>query len=1091
MTDPLADPLAQLVRALDRLPGDTDATTIAEILWLAAHSEGPDPGKETTSSNERFEEDEAADSPAPQRTSPSAGRHAEASANLYERPPAQLPTRPVSVPRAQALPRSLEVARALRPLKRRWRAGTLTDLDIDATVDGFARSGELLPVFTPKPERWFETLLIVDRSPSMTVWQETAAELRALLSGLGAFRRLRSLTLSFDGPTAELCDHQGRPADRPSAVDGRTLILVLSDCTDPGWRAPGVWQLLRRWAETTPTALVNPLPTKLWPLTGLDLPAVRAKAATPGARNTALAFELPLLLRMRPSDGGSWIPVPVVSLVPYSFDRWARTMMRGDPDGCEAVLVPEQGRLPVPPRPVRSAGVDPVGAFLRTASPNAVRLAVLCAAFQRLSLPLLHLIRQTLVPEGNVGDVAEFLNSKLLVTEEDEREICFSFHHEARRQLASRLIRNDVWRINAALSRYVASHASTASTFEAALCDDSIPELPEDLQPFARASMDTLRLLGVDTARPRVEADIPAAGALRSLASGRAGAALSGGAHELPHPVPAPTARDAKSSTHSPYITVVTSALSFELTVARVDEQLDAWLKLEGYDLPPTSREAGPARYRLANRVHLDRDSGELSGGDGRYMRRRLRTPAPAGTHQLTLVVAGSTRGPVWVRIESEHLATVQGGRSPARPPVPELVRTLLPVLGATDGTAEVHVTPRVVTVDEVNRVIAELCDPARRLPVVVASVPPGAALADWLDAVVRPLMRQLAGLAVLYVLDPPAQRVFNTSLEYHKVYGGAVRTYLRAVDPASRQDGLEHPVLPRHRIEEDVRRAAALLAREPRHRAAIRPLPDVLAEVPVLRVRIGEERQESDSPNGAPDDEQQRRADELSRLRAGLRRSRRREQSLLAETAGQSEALRRVSAQVRVLTGRLHLAAGLQSSDPADGVAGSRAGSDTEPASFAELLGRLSEFPLLEFTGDQKEALALDGQVPGNGWARLTWDGLTSLQEYAEAAVRGEAPGDFKQWCEHTPPGCQPFPPRKAVRGESRTVESHSKWKRERMLPVPESVDSSRRAFMGAHLRIGAGRTAPRLHYLDDCSGSGRIYIGYIGLHLTNTRTN
>lgn len=125
------------------------------------------------------------------------------------------------------------------------------------------------------------------------------------------------------------------------------------------------------------------------------------------------------------------------------------------------------------------------------------------------------------------------------------------------------------------------------------------------------------------------------------------------------------------------------------------------------------------------------------------------------------------------------------------------------------------------------------------------------------------------------------------------------------------------------------------------------------------------------------------------------------------------------------------------------------------------------------------------------SGWARLTWDGLTALQEYAEAAVRGEAGGDFKQWCERTPAGCHRFPPRKAVRGESRTVFSHTKWKRERMLPVPECVDASRRAFMGAHLRIGGGRTAPRLHYLDDCSGSGRIYVGYIGLHLTNTRTN
>jgi hypothetical protein len=160
-------------------------------------------------------------------------------------------------------------------------------------------------------------------------------------------------------------------------------------------------------------------------------------------------------------------------------------------------------------------------------------------------------------------------------------------------------------------------------------------------------------------------------------------------------------------------------------------------------------------------------------------------------------------------------------------------------------------------------------------------------------------------------------------------------------------------------------------------------------------------------------------------------------------------------------------------------------------PESFGELVGRFAEFPLLQFTGDEKETLALDDRPDGSGWARLTWDGLTALQEYAAAAVRGQAGGDFKQWCEHTPPGCHHFPPRKAVRWESRTVESHTKWKRERMLPVPPSVDSSRRVFMGAHLRIGGGSTAPRLHYLDDCSGSGRIYVGYIGHHLTNTRTN
>ncbi|MEU6235499.1 hypothetical protein [Kitasatospora sp. NPDC047058] len=565
----------------------------------------------------------------------------------------------------------------------------------------------------------------------------------------------------------------------------------------------------------------------------------------------------------------------------------------------------------------------------------------------------------------------------------------------------------------------------------------------------------------------------------------------------------------------------VTTALPHADALALADQRLGAWLKQEGCEEPPlavrepaphepTPRDPGaydpaphdpgtaaaPERLRLGGRVLLDRDGGPLRGGPvaGRYDRRRLRTPAPHGTHQLTLTIATGAGGPTWVWLEAETHTTGSGVRTPCRVPVPELARTLLPLLDAADGPAAVQLAPRVLTAADVEGLIDELCDPARRLPTVVASVPADRGLDDWVAEVVRPLCGQLPGLATAYVLDPGARTEFNVALEYHAVYGGAVRTYLPEVDPASRHDGARHPVLARRRIEEDLRRAAGLLAREPRRLAAEQPLPSPLAAVPVLRVppqgpRTGTGPQDAAAraelavlAHEEQQDraEQQARADELERVRHSLRRER-----------------RHGAAQVRALTGRFcavqggaaapvrpgRRPAGPTTSAPAAGGA---------PGSFTELMRRLGEFPLLTFTGDQKSALALDElQCSNTGWARLTWDGLTALQEYAEAAIRGEAGGDFKQWCERTPAGCHRFPPRKAVRGESRTVFSHTKWKRERMLPVPECVDASRRAFMGAHLRIGGGRTAPRLHYLDDCSGSGRIYVGYIGLHLTNTRTN
>ncbi|CAN3983011.1 hypothetical protein KPATCC21470_5714 [Kitasatospora purpeofusca] len=610
----------------------------------------------------------------------------------------------------------------------------------------------------------------------------------------------------------------------------------------------------------------------------------------------------------------------------------------------------------------------------------------------------------------------------------------------------------------------------------------------------------------------------------------------------------------------APYRMTVTTALPYADALALADQHLAAWLKREGCEEPPPAllgpppalstapstpcelsapSRAGAAapyaeRFRLGDRVLLDRDGGPLPGpGDpagpgspvgpgGRYDRRRVRTPAPHGTDHLTLTLAAGPVGPTWFRLEAATRTTDSGVRTPGRVPVPEPARTLLPLLDAADGPAAVLAAPRMLTAAEVDGLVDELCDPDRRMPAMVASVPAGLDAGAWLADVVAPLCEHLPGLATLYVLDAEARTRFNVALEFHAVYGGAVRTYLPEVDPASRRDGRRHPVLARHRIEEDPRRAAVLLSREPRRLAAERTPPATLAAVPPLRVPASMPvlaapvAVPAGRPAGTEEHERGARSGHSPypphsahpARHEGRREHRRERPKPKALTAGGPGA-------GRGSLGRLCTApAGAVPAPPAlfvpapaapprpllpaparragrrrTGPAGGRGGI---PLTFTELMERLGEFPLLTFTGDQKAALALDElRCAGGGWARLTWDGLTALQEYAEAAVRGRAGGDFKQWCERTPAGCHRFPPRKAVRGESRTVYSHAKWKRERMLPVPECVDASRRAFMGAHLRIGGGRTAPRLHYLDDCSGSGRIYVGYIGLHLTNTRTN
>jgi hypothetical protein len=418
----------------------------------------------------------------------------------------------VGVPRAAALPLALQAARAMRPWKRPWPTGRRRTLDLSATVDAYARSGELIPVFTAGPERWFDLVLIVDGSLSMRVWQETIEAFTGVLAQLGAFRTLQVIELGCDAGSdsgIELRDRQGRPIPpgRLCAPHGRHLVLMVSDCASSLWREPDIWEHLRTWARTTPVALLNPLPTKLWRRTGLDLPTVRVAPGAPGAGNAELLFALPPLLPVSGEVGGEWLPLPVLSLSPHSLDRWSRAVMQAAPEGCAAVLIPPGGRAAAHSRPGPSRGAgDRARAerFLHTATPAAARLAVLCSPFDRLSLALVHVIRQELVPEATTADIAEVLTSGLFPLDgSPDGSVALAPSPAARARLQQELAQHDVWRLNRALSRRLPSQSNGRGSLPAVVGGPcGTHEFPAESRPFGHALERTLELLGLAAPTP-------------------------------------------------------------------------------------------------------------------------------------------------------------------------------------------------------------------------------------------------------------------------------------------------------------------------------------------------------------------------------------------------------------------------------------------------------------------------------------------------------------------------------------------------------------------------------------------------------------
>ncbi|MFD9336844.1 TIR-like protein FxsC [Streptomyces sp. NPDC060028] len=247
--------------------------------------------------------------------------------------------------------------------------------------------------------------VLVDRSPTMAVWRDDLDVFGRALIGLGAFRSVRIGDLpSAGGPAA--WPAAGAAADR--------LLILVSDCASSLWREPAWWQELYALLHQSPTALVNPLPPRLWRHTGLDLPAVRVEPPRATARsNAGLPFTPPALLHALPEGGRggpSWVPLPVMSLTSHGLGQWARTLTAESAGGCDALLVPGPSAwTAAAPRQPPHTAASLADSYLLSASPRAARIAVLCAAYKDLDLVHLKDLTREFEPEAGAADIAEIL----------------------------------------------------------------------------------------------------------------------------------------------------------------------------------------------------------------------------------------------------------------------------------------------------------------------------------------------------------------------------------------------------------------------------------------------------------------------------------------------------------------------------------------------------------------------------------------------------------------------------------------------------------------------------------------------------------
>ncbi len=141
-------------------------------------------------------------------------------------------------------------------------------------------------------------------------------------------------------------------------------------------------------------------------------------------------------------------------------------------------------------------------------------------------------------------------------------------------------------------------------------------------------------------------------------------------------------------------------------------------------------------------------------------------------------------------------------------------------------------------------------------------------------------------------------------------------------------------------------------------------------------------------------------------------------------------------------------------------------------------------------FTGSDTGAIEIDRRYPTGVYATAFWQHVRVLHDYAEARIAGFNGGLHLYLTSDSTNGIK-GPPNQHAAKESETVLTNAKWRAERIFPVPPAAHAEGKALMEAHFKPTWRDTfAPRMYYFDDVANSGKIFVGYVGRHLTNTRT-
>ena len=339
----------------------------------------------------------------------------------------------VRIPDPFPLPSPAEIGKALLPLAKRVAGLWANELDIEATVEKTAEANGLPIVEFRQPlERWFEIHLLVDRSPSMMLWDDfdLAQGVATLFRWQGFFRDVRVWQWDTSNSKARLFSGTER-IDREIASliapHQNRLFIVLTDTLGKAWRSGCAFSALALLGKKHSVTIAHIFPHYLWQRTALAQ-AIQRPLIIKESGNLHLSKRANSILQRggrKLRTQGEIYQFPILNLQPNHFATWANFIVGGRKGFIQGVLIKQndldRSELESSQTEQKSeqkeiaeeSSVELLRGFLLDATPKAQELARILAAVPLIP-PVMRLAQRQFLENSEYWHLAEVFFSGLL-----------------------------------------------------------------------------------------------------------------------------------------------------------------------------------------------------------------------------------------------------------------------------------------------------------------------------------------------------------------------------------------------------------------------------------------------------------------------------------------------------------------------------------------------------------------------------------------------------------------------------------------------------------------------------------------------------